>query len=99
LNEAIRTPRSTSRSSRLKHRLNSRRAINVAPNVSPATKERIAQMALSEAPNVSMNTMNQIARLGQASRSRSRRASPRRRRFRLSSIVNKHIPRFFGFGR
>jgi len=99
LNEAARTSRSASRSSRLKNRLNSRRAINIAPNVSPATKERIAQMALSEAPNASINTMNQIARLARGSRSRSPRASPRRRRFRLGSIVNKHIPRLFGFGR
>jgi hypothetical protein len=60
--------------------------------VSPATKERIAKLALNEAPNASVNTMNQIARLGRAPR-----ASPRR--FRLSSIVNKHIPRLFGFGR
>lgn len=100
LNEAIRTPRSASRSSsRLKNRLNSRRAINIAPNVSPATKERIVQMAFSEAPNASINTLNQIARLGRGSRSRTPRSSPRRRRFRLSSIVNKHIPRLFGFGR
>lgn len=103
LNEAARTPRSTSRgSSRLKNRLNSRRAINVAPNVSPATKERIAKLALNEAPNASINTMNQIAQLGRGSRSRTpivRSITPRRRRFRLSSIVNKHIPRLFGFGR
>jgi hypothetical protein len=112
LNEAAgRTPRSESRStsrasisghSKLKNRLNLRRAINVAENASPATKERIAQLALSEAPDASINTMNQIARLGRASRSRSPRArsvSPRRRRFRLSSIVNKHIPRLFGFRR
>jgi len=98
LNEAIRTPRSASRSSRLKNRLNSRRAINVAPNASPATKERIAKLALNEAPNASINTMNQIARLARGSRSTSPR-SPRRRRFRLSSIVNKHIPRLFGFRR
>lgn len=105
LNEAAagRTPRSASRgSSRLKNRLNSRRAINNAPNVSPATKERIAKLALNEAPNASINTMNQIARLARGSRSRTprvRSVSPRRRHFRLSSIVNKHIPRLFGFGR
>ena len=39
--------------------------IKNAPNASPATKERIAQIALNEAANVSLDTMNQIARIGQ----------------------------------
>ena len=87
----------------------SRYTIKNAPNVSPATKERIAQLALNEAPNVSINTMNQIARIGRgqgvgaANSPRSRRAnsnSPvadlrRTRRFRPSSIVGRNIARPF----
>lgn len=100
------TPRSASRQGL-------RRAINEAPNASPATKEGIAQLYLAQAPNASIHTMKQIKQLDRTSRSRSpRSASPRARtpraasprattarRFRLSSIVNKHIPRFFGFRR
>lgn len=53
--------------------------IKNAPNASPATKERIAQIALNEAANVSLDTMNQIARIGQgvgaANSPRGRRSS------------------------
>jgi hypothetical protein len=81
-----------------------------APNASPATKQRIAQLALNEAPNASVNTMNQIARIGRIGRGqgpvnspRSRRSnsgSPvadlrRTRRFRPSSIVGRNIARPF----
>jgi hypothetical protein len=83
--------------------------IKNAPNASPATKDRIAQMALNEAANVSLNTMNQIARIGQgvgAANSPRGRPSARARvnpptnlrrtqRFRPSSIVGKNIARPF----
>ena len=82
--------------------------IKNAPNASPATKERIAQIALNEAANVSLDTMNQIARIGQGvgaanspkGRPGTRANSPvadlrRTRRFRPSSIVGKNIARPF----
>jgi hypothetical protein len=82
--------------------------IKNAPNASPRTKKRIAQMALNEAPNASLDTMNQIARIGQGQgvgaanspRARARPPSPvadlrRTRRFRPSSIVGKNIARPF----
>jgi hypothetical protein len=91
-------------------KINAPYTIKNAPNASPATKERIAQIALNEAANVSLNTMNQIARLergqgvGRANspraRSRTGAESPvsdlrRTRRFRPSSIVGRDIARPF----
>lgn len=81
--------------------------IKNAPNASPATKERIAQIALNEAANVSLNTMNQIAKIGKGvGAANSPRGRPRARvnpptnlrrtqRFRPSSIVGKNIARPF----
>jgi len=90
--------------------MNKSSALKKAPNVSPATKERIARLALSEAPNASINTMNQIGRLqkrmtqrrnplgngGGGAGSNSPPADLRRtRRFKPSSIVGRALARPF----